>query len=197
MRPTGPRCRGFTLIELMVVVGLVVVLIALAAPSARRVIDVQRVNSINAQLVTDLQFARSEAASRNAHVRTTFNWDATQTCYSIYTYNVSVSGDLTRCNCLQVPACTAAGSVEIKTVRIPLDLGVHVRPASALDREFAFEPLTGALFTVTTDFPGAPLTLFGMVTFMDLPRSLRTTVSLTGRPTVCAPAGSKMSAPAC
>ncbi|MBK9364236.1 MAG: GspH/FimT family pseudopilin [Rubrivivax sp.] len=193
MRPTGPRCRGFTLIELMVVVGLVVVLIALAAPSARRMIDVQRVNSINAQLVTDLQFARAEAATRNANVRLTFGSDAARSCYTLYTYTSNAG----RCDCLAAPVCTAVGSVEIRTVSIPRDTGVAVLPAAALPIEFAFEPVTGALFKIPTDFISPPLRQYVINTGIDLERMLRTTINLGGRATVCAPAGSKMAAAPC
>ena len=54
---TAPA-RGLTIIELMVVVVLLGVLVALAAPSMRGLISVQRVRGVNAELVTDLQYAR-------------------------------------------------------------------------------------------------------------------------------------------
>lgn len=191
------RHRGFTLVELMVVVALVVVLISLSAPSIRRLIDTQRVNSTNAQLVTDLQFARSEAATRNALVRLTFRSNASTSCYTIYTYNPNISGALSRCNCLLTPACTAVGSTEIRTVSVPSDTGVLIRPGAMMPIEFAFEPVTGALYKIPTDFFTPPLNQYVLDTSIDAERKLRTTIALSGRPTVCAPAGSKMQAPAC
>ena len=56
----------------MVVIALVGVLLALAAPSMRGLISAQRVRGINAELVTDLQYARSEAARRSHDVRVGF-----------------------------------------------------------------------------------------------------------------------------
>jgi len=194
MNVPGHRSRGFTLIELMVVVGLVVLLISLVGPSVRRMIDVQRVNSTNAQLVTDLQFARAEAAARNANVRLTFRSDATRSCYTLYTYTSNAAG---RCDCLASPACTAAGSVEIRTVTIPRDTRVAVLPDSTLPIEFAFEPITGALYKIPTDYSSPPLRQYVINTGIDTERMLRTTVGLAGRVTVCAPAGSKMSAAPC
>lgn len=196
MSATTRRPRGFTLVEMLIVVALGALLLALVGPSFRSMIDRQRVNSTNSQLVTDLQFARSEAVSRNALVRVTFKWNTAQTCYTIYTYNPALPGSDTQCDCLQATPCTAAGSVELRTARVPLDTGVNVRPGTSTT-EFAFEPVTGALYKIPTDFFTPPLNQFVAVTYIDLARSLRTTLGLSGRPTVCAPVGSKMQAAAC
>jgi type IV fimbrial biogenesis protein FimT len=193
MRPSHHASRGFTLIELMVVVGLVVVLVSLAAPSLKRMIDVQRVNSTNAQLITDMQFARSEAVTRNQLVRVTFKQNAGMSCYSIYTYRLNTDS----CDCLQPTACTSADTVEIRTVRVPSDTGVVVRTPLGQPAEFAFEPVTGALYKIPTDFYTPPLNQFVVNTRIDVERAIRTTIALSGRPTVCAPTGSKMQATAC
>ena len=184
---------GFTLVELMVVVAVAGVLIALVGPSFQRMIEVQRVQSINSQLVTDLQSARSEAVSRNARVRITFRNDSTQSCYTLYTY----TSNATRCNCLATPACTLAGLTEIRTVSVRRDTGVSVVPGPGLPIEFAFEPVTGALYKIPTDFFSPPLTQYLTLTSIDSQRALRTVVGLSGRPTVCAPAGSTIRATPC
>lgn len=57
----GARHDGFTLIEAMVVVALVAILAALAAPSFTTLIANQRVTSSAQELQTLLQFARAEA----------------------------------------------------------------------------------------------------------------------------------------
>jgi type IV fimbrial biogenesis protein FimT len=184
---------GLTLIELMVVVAVVVLLIALVAPSFTQILDKQRVQSINSQLVTDLQFARAEAVARNARVRITFRSDATQSCYTMYTY----TSNSTRCNCLATPACSLAGQVEIRTVSVLKDTKVSIVPGPGLPIEFAFEPVTGALYKIPTDFYSPPLTQYLLKASIDTARSLQTVVGLTGRPTVCAPSGSKMTVTAC
>lgn len=192
--------RGLTLIELMVVVALIAVVIALVAPSFRQTMDRQRVSSTNSQFVTDMQFARSEAAARNQHVRVTFGSNASMSCYVIYTYDMdpALTSAATRCNCLVEPACTTAGSTEIRSVRIPADTRVDLRPLSALmPVEFAFEPVTGALYKVPTDKEWEPIQGYRVRTRIDSARELRTFIAISGRPTVCAPAGSKMQAAAC
>jgi len=185
--------RGFTLVELMVVVALTVIVITLAAPSFQRMIESQRLQSINSQLVTDLQLARSESATRNAYVRVTFRSNASGTCYSLYTY----TNNATQCDCRNATPCTAAGLVEIKTVQVKSDTKVQVRPQGGQPIEFAFEPITGALYKVPTDFISPPLTQYTIRTFIDSERALNTIVGLAGRPSVCAPAGSKMQVQAC
>ncbi|MBK8529564.1 MAG: GspH/FimT family protein [Rubrivivax sp.] len=87
-------------------------------------IESQRLQSINSQLVTDLQFARSESATRNAYVRVTFRSNASGTCYSLYTY----TNNATQCDCRNATPCTAAGLVEIKTVQVKIHQGSGSAP---------------------------------------------------------------------
>ena len=62
------RSRGFTLIELMVVVALAAILAALATPSFKGFISGQRVKAAASDFVMAANFARSEAIKRNADV---------------------------------------------------------------------------------------------------------------------------------
>lgn len=60
--------RGFTVIELLVVVAILGVLAALAAPSFSETVKRYRVNSIREDLFSSIQWARSEAVRRRAPV---------------------------------------------------------------------------------------------------------------------------------
>ena len=186
------RNHGFTLIELMVVIAVVAVILTLAAPSFYGFILKQRLKSITAQLVTDLQFARSEAAARNSPVRVRFAYSVVPplTCYMLYT-----GADFGDCNCTRSPVCSGSGK-EIKTVFVDDDLKVTVR-AQTNPNYFYYDPATGAMVTPALDILGAPAQKFVINAVVDSPRALTTEVGLSGRPTVCAPANSTMGETAC
>lgn len=71
--------RGFTLIELMVAVGVVAILAAIAAPSMVGLINANRLAGLTDEMTASLQLARSEAVRRSAPV-TVCNSDDGSTC---------------------------------------------------------------------------------------------------------------------
>lgn len=62
------RQHGFTMIELLVTIGIAGILMALAAPSFTTFIQNTRLSSTTQLLISDLNQARSEAIKRNVHV---------------------------------------------------------------------------------------------------------------------------------
>lgn len=71
-RQQGPSCResvqGFTLIELMVTVAVMVLMAAIATPSMITLMNSNRLASTSGELASALQLARSEAIRRSARV---------------------------------------------------------------------------------------------------------------------------------
>jgi len=65
-RCAGRRAAGFTLIEAVVVVGLLAIVASIAAPSFRSFIGTMNSKSVAFDLINDLTVARSEAIKRNA-----------------------------------------------------------------------------------------------------------------------------------
>jgi type IV fimbrial biogenesis protein FimT len=63
-----PFSLGFTMIELMITLSIVAILVGLAAPSLRETIMNIRITGQTNDLMSDLAFARSEAAKRNVPV---------------------------------------------------------------------------------------------------------------------------------
>lgn len=73
------NARGFTLIELMVTLGVLAVLVSIAAPSFNTMIQNNRMTTRANDLVTALQLARSEAIKRGTAVTVTAtggNWNS-------------------------------------------------------------------------------------------------------------------------
>lgn len=203
--PSGVHCRrrqhllhrtaaGFTLIELMVVVAVLGVIALLAGPSFLDMIVMQRLRGINAQLVTDLQFARSEAVAQGKIVRVNFGSATDRTCYVIYTAASSTN----RCSCLSSPVCPAgSGWSEVRTVTVPNSTKTTLVWPTDQDSALGFDPVTGGLLSIPTDVKPVPMDKFQVDARVDDDRRLRTTVNQTGRPTVCAPNSSRMGVAAC
>ena len=192
------RQRAFTLIELMVVVALVAIVLMIAAPSFRDFILLQRLKSINAQLVTDLQFARSEAVARNTLMRVQFRANDSVTCYSLFTAPAAPDNKIV-CDCLLGAgggSCDA-GATEVRTVLVPRGLSVRVLTPPYELGSFAYDPVTGGIKSIPFDSPSVPINRFVVDTSIDAARNLRVVVNRAGRPSVCKPTGSTMSAEAC
>lgn len=209
------RRSGFTLIELMIVLAVLAVLLFVVAPSFREMMDVQRVRGVSDQFVTDVQFARTEAASRQEVVGITFKPPAAaNTCYIVHTCGSSTAANC-KCDCNAAagsrcpdPALVADPPREIKTVQhadtkvrlVPvLNNGNPVNPLAPSPTSITFDPATGAM---TAYYPtgvvvgprpigGAFWSRVGSTT-VGSTVIVRNVVSTSGRPTTCKPAGSSI-----
>jgi prepilin-type N-terminal cleavage/methylation domain-containing protein len=155
--------RGFTLIELIVVISIVAIVVAMAAPSFNDMIARERLRGINAELVTDLRYARSEAVQRNTRVKVKFGSTAGFTCYSVYTADIE-------CNCQQPTRCPA-GAIELKTASVPASTTVRLNAANPI----VFEPARGK--ALANDFSAELRSTRGM--------ALTTTVTEAGQIRSC------------
>ncbi|GHC69994.1 hypothetical protein GCM10007320_03970 [Pseudorhodoferax aquiterrae] len=75
-----PAARGFTMLELMVVVAILAILAALAGPSMVPVIERWRVRQAAEEMVATMAFARSEAIKRGGNVSVARSTPGTDQC---------------------------------------------------------------------------------------------------------------------
>ena len=187
-RQTG---RGFTLIELLVVIVLIGVILAIGVPNFRSYIVLNRLKAVNSQLITDLQFARSEAMSRGMPVYFGYLNGGGVTCYTLFT----AANGTGECRCVDgvAAACPSADPTlkELRTNQLPHSTSVRYvmgsGPVFGTYRLFAFDHVTGGLYYGTTDF-ATPINTPRYINTIDTSnttRVLRTSVSPAGVPSVC------------
>lgn len=188
-RDTNPA-QGFTVIELMAVVAVASVLLALAVPSLREFMARQRVKAINAELVTDVQFARSESVARKLRVLIAFRTDNDQlTCYTIETVPLTTFVG-PQCDCGKPLGTACDGKpniVELKTVQVLRSTTVTLQAPDAPANFVLFEERRGQ---ATPDN-------FQVTVASSISGKLRTLTNALGRPQVCSPDGSIGGVPAC
>ncbi len=191
--------RALTLVELLVAIAIACVLVALAAPGFHNFILMQRLKGTHAQLVTDLQYARSEAISRGmvVNVRVQPAIGANPSCYIVFTdanRNYSQLGASTSCNCWPAEGsrCTVVGTAEIRTVQVPASLGVGFSLPLGQTGAVGFDPVTGGMVLVLSELGVGTGNDFTVFTSIDAAHRLAAVVGLSGRPTVCRPTGSTM-----
>ena len=178
--------RGMTIIELITVLIVLGVLVTLVAgPSMRGMTARHRVEAVNAELLTDLQLARSELAQQSDNVTlvaVSFGSDAQRSCYTVHTVALAASG--VACDCTRTPGdvCTpfAPGAREIKTMQFDRVVGTSVAASSPVGGRILFAPPQGL---ATPD---------GLVVDVQdaVSGQLRTTINGRGVPSVCSPDGS-------
>jgi len=167
--------EGFTIIELMVVVAIAAVLIALAAPSFAEFLSKRRVDGVMAELATDLQYARSEAVSRNTPVRVTFGSE--NGCYVIHLASAA-SAQCTRNSSTITPA-----AAEIKVVQLDADRALTIDPGTLTYLEF--DPVRGTVVNSAAASSGSVVVRSTSGTAWEL----RVLLTLMGRVAICSPGG--------
>jgi type IV fimbrial biogenesis protein FimT len=179
--PSQHDQRGFTMIELMTVVVIASVLLALAIPSFREVLARNRLEAVAGELATDLQFARSEAVSRNRNV----GLIAQANCYTVF-----VVGSTPASNCTTFgTGGSAIKSVIIDTATISLGF-----TPSVVGRPFIqFDPVRG----LANDVNGADWSGYVEVNTSVGTWPLRADVTNFGRARACSPLGAFKGYPTC
>jgi type IV fimbrial biogenesis protein FimT len=133
------RQRGASLVEALVVLVIVAITLGAALPSFAGLRDRQRLESLAAQLETDIHHARSLAVARNQVLRLGFGTGAGPGCYVLHT-----GSSPTQCSCGGSDgAATCSGGAEaLRSVALAPADGLQLQAnVSAM----AFEPLRGTV----------------------------------------------------
>jgi type IV fimbrial biogenesis protein FimT len=175
--------HGLTMIELIVVVAVTAAVLAIAAPSFSDMVATQRLRGINSQLMTDLQFARSEAVARNKAVRLITGSNSSLSCYAVV-----VTDTANLCDCTQTPGsiCTGA-AIEVRTVQVDRSLAVTIGSIKPNGSSLVFYAVNGSTSPYKGETRSTPpvisLSIDGGTGSRQ--KRLTTTIQVTGRPNVC------------
>ena len=197
--PMRSRMTAFTLVELMIVVALVAVILALAAPSFRDMILMQRLRGVNAQIVTDMQYARSEAISRGTYVHVKFQGPTApgdMACYIIFTRITIAPTPDCDCKLPEGARCGGPALREVRTVQVKNDQSVLLRVPTG-PSDFVIDPRTGGITMSDVDVLFPPSGNVIVDTYIDDARRFRNQINQSGRPSVCRPPGSSLAGGTC
>ena len=98
------RIHGFTMMELIITMAVIVVLLSLAAPSFKDAIDRRHLEGAASSIHLGLQRAKSEAVKQNVDV--TFDINTAAWCYGIV-------DNATSCDCDAGTDCTIDGQIVV------------------------------------------------------------------------------------
>lgn len=172
------RSSGFTLIELLVLVAIAAILTTVAAPSFASFFSKKRVEGLVSQLVTDLQYARSEAAQRNTPVQVTLGTN----CYVIHALPNTATTASASTSCAQgegTASTIGTGETELKTVKVAASNSTSLTPVSGT---ILFDPMRGM---ATISGGAATIKAVSSVGSWDM----RATITALGVVKTCSPAG--------
>ena len=184
--------KGFTVIELMVVVAIVAIITSLAFPSYRTLIEKREVTSGAQQLSAFLSAAKMESIKRNEQIAI---WrDVANQCVGYFSYNTDATTPRDNCDCtlMDAGADNACAIDEFNdgtamSLRV-LNSNVLNKPVNitaielgGTDELVIFDPVRGML--VSDDTVAQPLQ--ARLLSKEETYGLNVRLSATGRVTIC------------
>lgn len=196
---------GFTLLEVLIAMTILVIISAVAVPSFRTFYSNQRLIGAAEQVYNHLQQARTESVTRNTTVYVNFSADGTTT----WTYGMSsiTSGcDLTQTAATGTSACVMVVNDGDTTVH---GIGGATDTDDLVLNRFVSTDYTGVSLSLANMLPTSTSTQFvfspqrglatsyGQVNLSGNGKSMRVEVSMLGRAKLCSPSGSIKGYPSC
>lgn len=170
--------RGFTLIEMMISVAVLIVLVAIVAPSFNHFFDKYRVKRAADTLSSFLINAKSEAIKRNKSVSTVLTGNGATWCAGM-TENAT-------CNCTTTSACQIDGQDRVISSTAYKGVKLLGPTTTTAPHVFEFKTQRG---TVVGNNSVQLESAAGL--------KLNVVVSLVGRIKLCSPSGSVSGYPSC
>lgn len=173
------RLRGVTLIELMVAVGILGVLLAVAAPSMADLLERRRVIAAADEVASVLTYAKAETNSTNSQLLVRFDPDPNNkmSCTAVVTIGMN------RCRCFYAPnaICPNTSSEMLRLFQLPRE---HVRfSASATDWKGPANYIVFNREQMGIEATGFRVNVVGMKRGY----TLRVEVNTAGRVKICSP----------
>lgn len=149
----GHNSKGFTLVELMVVIAVVAILAVVAMPSYRELLDNYRVRKAGEDVVSLVSNARSGAVKLHRQVNVSFT-TGTSWCAGAKSADAPSAGAqaiaAVGCDCADPTTC------QVETERLVIPSGKHAGVTMATaSNALVFNGVTGA----TTTLAGSTITL--------------------------------------
>lgn len=171
------RQNGLTIIELMVVIAIIAILLALAAPAFSDFLLTQRARGAAEGLASALQTTKSQSIKSNQEASLVFTPATTNSDHTTWCYGVTEPGDAT-CDCSASPSTCSSGTVVSSADFNGVSLNFNA------DNHRTFEPVQGRTANSTQ----------GTVIFdAGNNKSAGVTLSTLGRIRICKPSGSTIS----
>jgi len=183
------KARGFTVIELLVAVGVFAIIASLAMPSYMTLLEKRRLTSSAEQITAFLSAAKMEAIKRHNRVSISADEDAWCMGFTSYAANASDAGcDCTVTDPAGAGACSVVsiddGAPELKVLQSGRLANLATLEGVSMggsDDMVVFDPIRGML--VEDDTVASPLEI--QLTSTDATYAMNVGISATGRVWMC------------
>ena len=138
----GPSAnKGFTVIELLIAIGVIAIVASLALPSYRSIIEKRQVTSGAEQLSAFLSAVQMEAVKRSENITVSYNMTGDNWCMGITT-------GVTACDCTDTNPATADCLIDSQVRIINNSNLTYPDVVSAIDGDgaFIFDPARGLIY---------------------------------------------------